>query len=98
MIECPLCQRECPSSIMEKHHLQTRRKDKADTELICRECHKTIHGLFTNTQLRDPSLSLDTVEGLLENGQFVKAVKFIAKLRPGKRMKMKASKNKRRRR
>lgn len=94
MIECPLCGRECPSNIMEKHHLQTRRKDKADTELICRECHKTIHGLFTNTELRDPSMALDTVEGLLENDQFVKAVKFIAKLPPGQRMKMRESKSK----
>jgi len=81
---------------MEKHHLQTRRKDKADTELICRECHKTIHGLWANTELRDDRLGLDTVEGLLEQDQFTKAVKFIAKLTPGKRMKMKESKRKKR--
>ena len=97
-IVCPLCKRECPSNIMEKHHLQTRRKDKADTELICRECHKTIHALWTNTELRDAHLGLDTVEGLLEQERFLKAVKYIAKLTPGQRMKMSESNHRKRKR
>jgi len=29
---CPLCERDCPDSIMQRHHLRTRRKDKAEVE------------------------------------------------------------------
>ncbi len=92
--ECPLCRRECPEQLMERHHLETRRESD-ETEEICRECHKTIHGLFSNTMLRDPKLNLDSIEGLLNNERFYKAVKFIRKLEPGERMQMRDSKKKR---
>jgi 5-methylcytosine-specific restriction protein A len=68
---------------MESHHLKTRRKDKGDTESICRECHKTIHALWTNPEIRDPRTGIDTIEGLMESDRFKKAVGFIRKVRPG---------------
>ncbi len=89
--QCPLCKRECPSWLMEKHHLKTRRKSEKTKE-ICRECHKTIHGLFSNRMLRDNELSLDSVESLLQNSRFYKAVRFIRKLDPGETIKMNDSK------
>lgn len=95
-MQCPLCLREGVK--FESHHLQTRRKDKADTKDICVECHKTIHGLFSNTQLRDDNSGLGTVEGLIENEEFAKALKFIKKVPPGAHMSMKSSKSKRRKR
>jgi flagellar biosynthesis regulator FlbT len=76
---------------MEKHHLKTRKKSEVTKE-ICRECHKTIHGLFSNRMLRDDELNLDSVEGLLQNKRFYKAVRFIRKLEPGETMKMNDSK------
>lgn len=82
---------------MEHHHLQTRRKDKGVIELICRECHKTIHGLWTNPQLRDSRLELDTVDGLRRDDRFNKAISFIRKIKPGEYMKMRESRNRRRR-
>lgn len=91
--QCPLCKRECPDGLMERHHLETRRESD-DTEEICRECHKTIHGLFSNTMLRNPKLNLDSIEGLLSNERFYKAVKFIRKLEPGEKMKMRDSRKK----
>jgi len=69
--------------------MQTRRKNKEHIEYICRECEKTIHGLFSNTELRNPILGLDTLEGLRKNEKFQKALKFIRKMPPGKFMKMK---------
>lgn len=98
MKKCPLCEREGDALVLQAHHLQTRRKDGKDTELICRSCHKTIHGLFTNTQLRDPRSELDSVEGLQANERFAKALKHIKKLAPGEFMKMREAKTKRRRR
>ena len=91
-MNCPLCQRDCPESILQRHHLQTRRKDKTFTELICRECHKTIHGLWSNADLRDGTKNLDNVEGLLENETFLKALRHICKVPPGAYMKMRQSK------
>ncbi len=93
---CPLCQRD--GAPMEAHHLQTRRKDKKATEDICKECHKTVHGLFTQRELRDSRTGLDTVEGLLANEQFQKALVFIRKLTPGASMQMREAKTRRRRR
>jgi len=74
---CPLCTRDLPS--LEKHHLKTRRKDREDVEKVCRGCHAQIHALFSNTELRDPRLGLDTIEGLLENERMAKAIAFVKK-------------------
>lgn len=92
---CPTCERSDPALPMEQHHLQTRRKDKCATEDICRECHKTIHGLFQQHELRDPRLGLDTLEGLLANEKFQKAVGFIRKLPAGAVMQMRQAAHRR---
>lgn len=83
---------------MEAHHLQTRKKDQHDTEMICTLCHKTIHGLFDIKLLRDEALGLDTIEGLLANEEFAKAVKWIRKQDPAARPRMHSSKRKKQRR
>lgn len=83
---------------MEGHHLRTRRVAKDLVELICRECHKTIHGLFSQADLRDPRLELDSIEGLLENDRFKTALVFIKKVRPGDHMKMRQANTRRKRR
>jgi len=92
VLECPLCDRACPDNWLEDHHLKTRRKDKHDTKLMCKDCHKTIHGLFSNRALRDKRTGLDTIEGLLENPRFQAALVFIKKLTPGTFMKMRRAK------
>jgi|ETNvirnome_6_100_1030635.scaffolds.fasta_scaffold00443_25 hypothetical protein len=91
---CLLCKRKDNALILGRHHLKTKRTDKKEIELICRECHKAIHGLFKQSDLRDPKLKLDCVEGLLENKRLQKAIKFIQKIPPGTFMKMKESKYK----
>jgi len=86
---CPMCQQDdIPQHRMSNHHLKTRAKDKHDTELLCRACHKTIHGLFTNKELRDSKLGLDTIEGLRAHPQIQSALRFIKKIPPGTRIKM----------
>ncbi len=93
---CPLCRRPCPATILENHHLKTRKRDAKAVKQICRECHKTIHGLFANPELRDPRLDLDSVEGLLRNSQFARALTFISKVPPGNHMRMRQSARRRR--
>lgn len=95
---CPLCERDCPDQVMEAHHLRTRKRDKTDTEEICTDCHKTIHALFTNQQLGDPRLDLDTVEGLLANEQFARSVRYIAKQPPGSYLRVRESNQRRQKR
>lgn len=95
-MQCPLCERT--GAPMEAHHLQTRRKDKADTEDVCQACHRQIHALFSNTELRDPRLGLDTVEGLLSNERMRKAVAYIKKQAPGAKVTTRQSKHVGRRR
>jgi 5-methylcytosine-specific restriction protein A len=93
---CPLCTRDLPS--LEKHHLRTRRKDREDVEKICRDCHSQIHALFSNTELRDARLGLDTIESLLENDRMAKAIAFVRKHPAGSRVTTNLSKHARRRR
>lgn len=92
---CPLCDRDVPETLLQRHHLKTKRKDKAAIEKVCRECHKTIHGLFPHKELRDPRTGLDTLEGIREHPEFQKAVQFIRKVRPGSFMRMRSAKRRR---
>jgi len=96
-MSCPLCRREGSGLVLERHHLRTKRADKALTEKICKECHKTIHGLFTHQELRDPGHGLDTIEGLLVDERFARALKHIRKLPAGAFMRMKQAKERRNR-
>ena len=95
---CPVCERDCPADYMTKHHLQTRKVDKHDIETLCRDCHSTIHKLFVNGELRDTHSPLNTIEGLLADPDYAKAVKFIKTLPPGRRLRIKESKRRKRKR
>lgn len=93
---CPLCERDVSS--LEAHHLQTKRKDRGDTEGLCQPCHRQVHALFTNTELRDVSRNLDTVEGLLSDERMRRAVAFIKKQPPEARVTTRQSNHAKRRR
>lgn len=90
---CPLCKRDCPEKVIEKHHLDTRRESDQTVD-ICKQCHKTIHGLFSNIQLRDPRENLNSIEGLLNNKRLQNALKFIKKKDPTEYIPMKDSSHK----
>jgi hypothetical protein len=83
---CPLCERDCPEARMERHHLQTRRKDRFDTERICADCHRSVHALFTHADLRDEARGLDTIEGLLAEPAFARHVAFLKRADPNGRV------------
>jgi len=83
---CPICERDCPDKFMSAHHLRTRKADKWLTEMLCRDCHKYIHALFTNKELADKNSDLHTIEGLMAREEFAKAVKFIRTIPPGRKV------------
>ena len=91
---CPTCGRSGVK--LERHHLKTKRVDKTSTELVCVECHRTVHGLFSNQELRDPRNGLDTLEGLLADARFLEALRHVRKLPPGRHMSMKQARQRRR--
>jgi len=94
-MNCPLCERDVPDWMLEDHHLRTKRSDKKTTATLCRPCHRQIHVLWTNTDLRDAQKGLDTVEGLLAQESFQKALGYIRKLAPESDITVRESKHRR---
>lgn len=84
---CALCERELT---LTKHHLLPREfgGDNDDIVLICSDCHRQIHALYTNKEL---ALRLSTLESLKQDETFSKFLKFIKKQSPTKKMKVSKS-------
>ncbi len=64
---CALCRRIVPDEALDdpqavqEHHLQPEERAESPTVMLCRPCHKQIHALFTNEELRE---DYDTVDSL----------------------------------
>ncbi|MDS0474398.1 hypothetical protein [Natrinema sp. 1APR25-10V2] len=64
---CALCRRIVPNEriddpqVVQEHHLRPEERATSPTVLLCRPCHKQIHALFTNDELRD---GYDTIDAL----------------------------------
>ncbi len=64
---CALCRRVIPderipdTQVIQVHHLRPEERASSPTVQLCRPCHKQIHALFTNSELRD---NYDTIESL----------------------------------
>lgn len=89
---CELCERE--GVILTKHHLLPREEGGKEEHIamICPDCHKHIHALYTNKEL---ALRLDTLYKLKEDPQISKYLKFIKKQPPTKLVKVKKSSSRR---
>lgn len=86
---CPLCQRDIPKPLMERHHIKTKEVDREAVVPICNACHKTIHALFSNRQIAD---EFNSIQALRESDQFAKALKFIRKQNPHTKIRVKKAK------
>lgn len=78
--DCPLCER--PMFHASDHHLVPKSRGGKRTALICSDCHSAIHALFDNKSLET---KYHTVDSLLADPKFAKAVRFIKKQDPRKR-------------
>ena len=80
------------------HHLKPKcrggQRNDENMVLICSDCHSAIHALFSNKQLEK---EYNSVDALLADERFAKAVKFISKQDPSKRMRSKRANNQKRR-
>lgn len=88
---CPLCER--PMFHASEHHLVPKSRGGKNTELICSDCHSAIHALFTNRELEKGH---NTVEALLADPGFRRALAFIRKQDPRKRHRSVRSQRRRR--
>lgn len=95
---CPLCERAGEDLKLTRHHLKTRRKAIDEIELICAACHRTIHAMFDNSELRDDARDLDSVEGLKQHPEFARALAYIARQPVGRRIRVARTRSRRRRR
>lgn len=64
---CALCRRVFPTErirdpqAIQEHHLRPEERASSPTVIVCRPCHKQIHAVFTNEELR---ADYDTIENL----------------------------------
>jgi hypothetical protein len=94
LARCPLCGRDCPPDMMQRHHRSTRKVDRFGIDMICSDCHKTIHAFFENKRV---AKELNNVEALLANEDFARALAFIRKQPAGSRIRARRSRKRRRR-
>lgn len=77
---CALCQRRIPDEritdpqVIQRHHLRPEQRDQSPTVQLCRPCHKQIHALFTNAELRE---SYDSVELLKHSDRLAGYLSWI---------------------
>lgn len=90
-MDCPICDRDVPEKRMTRHHLKTRKVDQHLIEVICSDCHRYIHRLFTNKELAAADSPLNTVEGLLAHPEFAKAIAFVRKQDPSRHLRIRTA-------
>lgn len=80
--KCPLCKRSNlrPSA----HHLVPKSQGGKETLVVCGDCHKAAHVLFTNKELAEEYF---TVKALLAHPKMRKMIRFIARQDPGGKVK-----------
>ncbi|CCQ36830.1 uncharacterized protein Nmlp_2676 [Natronomonas moolapensis 8.8.11] len=77
---CALCRRVISDEriadpqVVQEHHLRPEERATSPTVMLCRPCHKQIHAVFTNEELRD---DYDTIESLREATQLGEYLSWI---------------------
>jgi len=84
--QCPFCKR--PNYRRMDHHLIPKCYGGSKKEPLCRDCHRAIHAVLTNKQLRD---DYHTVEALLSYEPLRRMIKFISKQDPTRKVTMRFS-------
>ena len=92
--KCELCHRQ--DIILTKHHLLPREEGgkEEDIALICEDCHKHIHALYSNKEL---AVRLHSIEALKADDQIRKYLKFIRKQPASKKVRSYKSRERRKR-
>lgn len=86
---CELCKREGIIKITE-HHLIPKEVGgaKLPVALLCQDCHKQIHALYTNKEL---AMRLNTLQALEKDERIARYLRYIRKQPPTKSISIKKS-------
>jgi 5-methylcytosine-specific restriction protein A len=76
---CSVCLRTGSDLPTERHHLVPENRKHSPVAEVCTPCHKQLHALFTNDELRE---DFDTVEALREADRMRE---YLAWIRPTKK-------------
>lgn len=77
---CELCRRIVPverindPQMIQEHHLIPENRAESPTTTLCRPCHKQIHAVFTNEELRE---SYDSLEALRDSDRLAEYLEWI---------------------
>ena len=77
---CALCRRVIPDGrisdpqVVQEHHLQPENRAESPTVMLCRPCHKQIHAVYTNKELRE---DYDTIDALREASRLQEYIEWI---------------------
>lgn len=88
---CPICLHGYEPGRMNKHHLVPRSRKGRVTELICRNCHRQIHALYTEKELER---HFGTLEALLAAEKLQPWIAWARKRKPTGRVKTRTSRRK----
>ena len=73
MSECAVCEREVETT---RHHLTPKNRKESPVAQICGPCHRQIHAVFTNHELKH---RFNTVADLKESEEMQKFASWIRK-------------------
>ncbi|MFQ3319546.1 MAG: 5-methylcytosine-specific restriction protein A [Natronomonas sp.] len=74
MGECAICRRHGPALPTERHHLVPENRKQSPVIEVCTPCHKQLHALFTNEELRE---AFDTAEALRDADRMASYLSWI---------------------
>lgn len=73
MDECAICEREVETT---RHHLTPKNRNESEVAQICEPCHRQLHAVFTNHELRQ---QYNSVEALKASDEMQKFAAWIRK-------------------
>lgn len=83
---CALCRRVIPDEriadpqVVQEHHLRPEERADSPTVMLCRPCHKQVHALFTNEELRADYTTADSLRSADRLQEYLKWIRGTAKL------------------
>lgn len=76
---CPICEHRYAKARMSRHHLVPKSRGGRDTVLLCRNCHRQIHAVYTEKELE---AEFTTVAGLVAAERMQSWVRWVRRRRP----------------
>jgi 5-methylcytosine-specific restriction enzyme A len=91
---CPICRHRYARVELTKHHLVPKSRQGRETVLLCRNCHRQIHALYTEKELER---AFGTLDSLLAAERLQAWIAWARKRKPSGRVRTRTSRRKGRR-